>query len=120
MKAGTLDRKVTVQRKSETLSASGDPVVSWGTLVQRLSASVSPTRGDERFTTPQLHAKETTTFRIRWHQAIADLTPKDRIVYPAIGDGETPDPTAIFDILAVHELGRRETLEIIAFRRADT
>jgi head-tail adaptor len=120
MKAGTLDRKVTLQRKSETLSASGEPVVSWGTLVQRLSASVSPTRGDESFTQPQLRAKQTTTFRVRWHQAIADLTPQDRIIYPAIGAGEEPEPTAIYDILAVHELGRRETLEIIAFRRADT
>lgn len=120
MKAGTLDRKITVQQVSVTQSASGEQSESWGPLVQRLSASVSPTRGDESFTQPQLRAKQTTTFRMRWHEAIAGLNPKDhRIVYPAIGEAETPDPTAVYDILAVHEQGRRETLEIIAFRRAD-
>lgn len=119
MRAGTLDRKITIQRGSVSLSASGDSTITWGTLVQRLSAAVTPTRGDERFTHPQLHAKQTTTFRVRWHEAISDLNPKDRIVYPAIGSGETPEPTAIYDVLAVHEHGRRETFEIIAFRRAD-
>src|SRR5262245_27061349 len=119
MRAGTLDRKITLQRKSVTLSASGDPSVTWGTLVQRLSASALPTRGDERFTQPQLAAKELINFKVRWHQAIADLSPQDRVVYPAIGEGEEPAPNTVFDILAVHELGRRETFEIIAFRRAD-
>ena len=119
MRAGTLDRFLTIQRKSVAQSASGEEVVTWGVLVQRRLCSVSPTRGDERFTDPQYAAKQTTEFRIRYSDAVADLTPQDRIVYPAIGDGEEAPATSIYDVLAVHELGRRETLQILAFRRAD-
>jgi len=119
MRAGTLDRKITIERKSATPSSSGEPVETWGVLVQRLSASVSPTRGDERFVPPQYVGKETTEFRIRWHQAIADLSPLDRIVYPAIAVSDQPAPNTVYDVVAVHELGRRETLLVIGFRRAD-
>jgi head-tail adaptor len=117
MRAGTLDRRITIQRKSDTPSTDGHPVETWSNLVARRWASVMPTGGDERFTDPQYAAKEQTTFHIRWSQDVADLSPLDRIVYPAT-DG-TPAPNTVYDILAVHELGRRETLQIVTFRRAD-
>ena len=122
MRAGRLDRRITIQRKSEIQSASGQPVITWATLptAQRLWASMTPASGDERFTDPQVAAKQQVEFKIRWSLFVADLSPLDRIVYPAINSGDTPAPTAIYDILAVHELERREGLSIIAFRRADT
>jgi SPP1 family predicted phage head-tail adaptor len=119
MRAGLLDRRITIQRKSVTQSGSGQSIETWSTLVQRMWAQVSPVSGDERFTQPQYAAKEQTEFRIRWAQAIADLSPLDRIIYPAVGISEQPAPASIYDILSVGELGRRETLQIIAFRRAD-
>ena len=109
MRAGLMDRRITLQRKSSTPSSSGDPVVTWAALAT-VWANVSPVRGDERFTDPQYAAKEQTDFRIRYSSDVADLSPLDRILYQS----------ATYDILAVHELGRRETLQIIAFRRADT
>jgi head-tail adaptor len=114
-----LVRYITIQRRSVTQSSSGEEVATWGTVVQRRLASVSPTRGDERFSQPQYAAKQTTEFRIRYSNDVADLTPLDRIVYPAIGEGEEAPATSIYDVLAVHELGRRETLQVVAFRRAD-
>jgi hypothetical protein len=65
--------------------------------------------GDERFSQPQLVAKQQTEFGVRWSSDIADLSPLDRISYGG----------SVWDILSVAELGRREGLKIIAVRRAD-
>jgi SPP1 family predicted phage head-tail adaptor len=104
MKAGTLDRRITIQRKATTQSDSGQPVDTWAALVGSRWASVRPVRGDERFTAPQYAAKQQTEFQIRWSQDVADLTPLDRIIYPA----GSSDLTAVFDILAVHESAARK------------
>jgi hypothetical protein len=79
--------------------------------------------GNEAFSTPQIGAKQQAEFHVRWSSTIADLTPLDRIVCPVVPvtSPETPVPdTSIYDIAAVHEIGRRRGLRIIAVRRADT
>ena len=119
MRAGKLDRLITLQRKDSVASSSGQPIDTWEDLVSRRWASVAPVRGDERFTAPQYAAKEQTEFRIRWSENVADLSPLDRIVYPASNGDPVPDPRHVYDILAVHEIGRFEGLKIITFRRAD-
>lgn len=127
MQGGRLDRYLTVQRPSEALGEDGSPVVAWGTLGDeaRRPASIRPVRGDERFTAPQLVAREQVEFRIRYASALADLSPLDRIIYPALTDAEVASPPAsiatrrLYDILSVAELGRREGFQIIAARRAD-
>lgn len=116
MKAGKLDRRITLQRKASTQSDSGQPQDTWNTLAGPRWAAVAPVRGDERFTAPQYAAKQQTEFRIRWSQDVAGLTPLDRIIYP---HGST-NQADIYDVLAVHEIGRHEGLKIITFRRADT
>ena len=115
MKAGKLDRRITVQRKTSTQSDSGQPLDTWATLVGPRWAAVAPVRGDERFTAPQYAAKQQTEFKIRWSQDVADLTPLDRIIYPYGSENEAD----IYDVLAVHEIGRQEGMQIITFRRAD-
>lgn len=119
MRAGALDRRITIQRKTVTQSPSGAPRETWSNLAQRRPASRKPVRGDERFNTPQLVAREQIEFRIRYSADVANLTPKDRIIEPALSGNETPETRAIYDILAVHEIGRREGLQIITARRAD-
>jgi hypothetical protein len=60
--------------------------------------------------------------RARWSSDIADITPLDRIVFPTVLDTSPPTPvpsTSVYDILEVHEIGRREGFKIIAVRRAD-
>jgi head-tail adaptor len=121
MRYGRLDRKVILQRKSISHSASGQATESWSTLATRW-ASVETATGDERFSTPQLIAKQQQEFQVRWTQDIADLSPLDRLVYTAVTDTSPPMPipsASIYDIIEVHEIGRREGLKIIAVRRAD-
>lgn len=122
MRAGRLDRRITIQRFTTEYSPSGHPNKVWSDLVSRRWAQVSPVRGEERFSAPQLAAKEQVEFRIRWGQAVADVNPRDRIVYPAVEPGspaEEIDEARLYDILAVHEIGRRDGLRIIAARRVD-
>jgi head-tail adaptor len=121
VRAGKLDKRIAIQRKSITQSPSGQPVETWATVATRW-AYVVPASAGERFSTPQLAAKQQTEFGIRWSQDIADLTPLDRLVYP-IPSGSPPPPvpsTSIYGVLEVHEVGRHEGFRIIAVRRVDT
>jgi SPP1 family predicted phage head-tail adaptor len=120
---GRLDRKITIQRKAVAFADDGSEVEAWTDLAANRWASVSPVSGDERFSVPEIAANQQTEFLIRWSSTVEGLTPKDRIIYPVVPatSPETPVPdTSIYDIAAVHEVGRRKALRIIAVRRTDT
>ena len=127
MQAGKLDRLITIQRATKTQGLDGHPSEAWTSIgALRRPASMRPLRGDERFNDPQWVANEQIEFRVRYASGIADLEPKDRIIYPAITSAElndSPQPDVeerrIHDIIAVHEIGRREGLQIITVRRTD-
>lgn len=123
MRAGRLDRKIDLQRSQATQSPSGAPVEQWHTLCARRAASYRVLKGEERNTAPQFVAREQVEFKIRWSAALADLNPKDRLIYPALRDDTSPADEAtrgrIFEIVSVAELGRREDMQIIAARRTD-
>lgn len=125
MPAGKLDRKITIQRKSSTLSDSGDPVETWTNIAVRLSASMWPFRGTEGFSNPQETAYEQIEFRIRYSLDVADLMPQDRIIYPALTEAQAADAgyvipgRSIHDVLGVLEINRREGFKIITQRRPD-
>jgi SPP1 family predicted phage head-tail adaptor len=108
MRYGRLDRRVTLERKATSLSLSGEETETWSTLATRWAAVETPT-GDEKFSNPQLVAKQQQEFLVRWSSDIADLSPLDRLSYNG----------SAYDIHAVSEVGRREALKIIATRRAD-
>jgi SPP1 family predicted phage head-tail adaptor len=116
MRSGRLDRKITLQRKSVSFAADGSEVETWADLAANRWAAVTPFGGDERFAIPEIGAKQQVEFQVRWSTDVADLTPLDRIIYPV---GSSAD-TSIYDVAAVHEIGRREGLRIIAIRRTDT
>ncbi|MBN8959082.1 MAG: phage head closure protein [Rhizobiales bacterium] len=120
MRAGRLDRKITIQRKTVTQSSSGAPIETWAAISHRRWASYRPVRGDERFGGEQWAASEQVEFSIRYSSDVADLSPLDRVIYPA-PDVDTPTPAdnTIFDIMAVQEIGRREGLRLVAARRAE-
>lgn len=122
MRAGRLDRLITIQRKSVTSSPSGEPIETWTTIVARRAAGYRPLKGDERFTGEQVVGSEQVEFLIRRSANVADLSQLDRVVYPALADEspeDVPDTRNIYDVLAVHEIGRREGLLIITQRRSD-
>lgn len=123
--AGKLDRKITIQRKSSTLSDSGDPVDTWTNISVRRSASMWPFRATEGFANPEETAYEQIEFRIRYSTDVADLMPQDRVIYPALTTAQAADVgyvipgRSIHDVLGVLEIGRREGFKIITQRRPD-
>lgn len=120
------DRQVIIQRKTETLSPSGAPVVTWADIVNPCFAfKQEPSSGGERFASPEKVAEQAATFTIRFHEIPSDkrpLTPKDRIIYPIDGIGanvQEPATGRVFDILSADEVGREVDLSIKTTRRAD-
>jgi hypothetical protein len=120
VRGGSLNRKICIQRKSNTLTASGFPQEVWVDLAFSYWASYEPVKGDERLDAPQAVAKQQVLFRIRKTSSF-EPGPLDRIVFPcpATEDEQTPAESAVFDIIEVREFDRRKGWEIIAFRRAD-
>jgi head-tail adaptor len=113
-----LDRKITVERRAASRDAYGQETETWTEVVARRSASIRPVTGEERFTSEQFISRQQVEFRVRWSQNLADLSPLDRIIYPPPG-GSPPEAFELYDIIAVHEIGRREGLRIIAARRSE-
>lgn len=105
MRAGKLDRRITIRRKTITWSGSGEPIETWADLAT-VWAQQRPNRGGERFATRQLVGTAVMTFHIRYR---AGLTVQDRIVY----DGKT------WDIADIREIGRKVVHEIDCAARAD-
>jgi head-tail adaptor len=117
MRAGQLDTRVALQRKATVYSGSGDPIDTWLTLVERWAA-MRPLTGIEANASEQWVAREQTEFTVRWSQEIAALSPLDRVICPADDASVSPEVArSVYDIVAVHEIGRNEALRIIAARR---
>lgn len=100
MRAGKLDRRITIQRKTVTRGEYNAPVESWNDLIT-VWAQQRPNRGSERFTASEIHGQQVMTFHIRYRD---DLFVTDRIFYQA-------KPWQILDI---REVGRRVVTEIDA------
>ena len=115
MRAGQLDRQVAVQRGTASTSSSGEETFTWTTLAERW-ADKRPVAGVERYGGQQLEAREQVEFRLRWDTSIADLQPTDRLIEPA-QDAAFPPERSIYDVIAVHEIGRREGFRVITARR---
>jgi len=118
------DRQIIIQRKTVTQSGSGEEIDAWVDMV-KCFAFVAPTRGSERFSSPEKVAEQEVTFTIRFHEipdASRPLGPEDRIIYPVDGIGEnaqTPATNRIYDIVSPDEVGRQVDLSIKTIRRAD-
>jgi SPP1 family predicted phage head-tail adaptor len=119
MLAGLLDRRITIRRLAQVRDAHGEIVKdALGAIVEEwqdmttLWASKTDIRDAERIAAQQVGSTVTSRFVIRWSERVDDLTPRDRLRYPA-ADGRD------FNIVAVKELGRREGLEITAAARND-
>lgn len=101
MRAGSMDRRVTIQRKSITQSDSGQETVAWVDVAQVWAQKIE-NRGAERFATQQFVGHAIKTFRFRWSSTVAEVTTEHRISF----DGRA------YDITDVREIGRREGIEV--------
>jgi head-tail adaptor len=117
MRAGTLDTRVALQRKSTSFSASGEPVEGWSTLAERWS-DIKPVTGAERNAAQQWVAREQTQFTLRWSSEVDDFSPLDRIICPADDAATSPTPSrSVYDVMAVYQPDRHETVIVMAARR---
>jgi len=106
MRAGKLDRRLTVQRKTLVANDGWNDTPAWADLVtvwaekEHASEDVQNTDGGE-------YHFGIITFRSRW---FADIRETDRILF----EGE------VFEIRGIREIGRREGLEFKAKAWTDT
>lgn len=104
MRAGLLDRKITIQAKTVTQSDSGEEVETWSTLATVWAHKIE-NRGAERFTARQLTGNAVRTFQFRWSTTLSVLTVENQLVYEGV----------TYDITDVREIGRHEGIEVDCF-----
>lgn len=106
--AKSLDCRVTLRRATYTTSPLNTQIATWADL-DTVWAEQSYRNASESDGVQQLRATLESRFVIRWSSIVADLNPKDRIMFD---DRE-------YDIKQVLPIGRRQWLEIHAVARAD-
>jgi SPP1 family predicted phage head-tail adaptor len=79
MKAGALNKYVTIQAAVEVADSYGQPIVTWTTWKQ-VWASIEPVSGREYFAVQQTQSEVNQRVRIRY---LDGLTTKHRILYGA-------------------------------------
>ena len=100
MRAGKLDRTITIERKTETVSPTGAVVAAWLNIATVRAEIV--TQSASEFLTGFGEAESgTIAFRIRY---LADITTADRVSYAG----------TIYNLKEVAEIGRRSGLELRA------
>ena len=100
IRAGSLDRRITVQQATTTLDSFGEPIKAWADLCT-VWAQVKPVGGNERFQGQQVNPEVDTRFIIRYR---TDVRVAQRVVY----DGEQ------YDVLGILEIGRHAGQELLA------
>jgi len=104
MRAGSLDRTITIQRATVTVQDDGTPAHSWAPLAT-VRAQLIQAATDEFIRDFGASSEATYVFRIRWLDGIKLA---DRVSYAG----------RIFDIKEIKELGRREGLELRCLEKA--
>lgn len=108
MKAGRLDRRVTIMRASTSTNAFNEKEPEWLDIAT-VWASKEDISDGERICAQEVSAEITTRFQIRHSSAVADVNPKDRVRCEG----------RVYDIFSVKEIPYRAGLEITATARAD-
>jgi head-tail adaptor len=116
-RAGLLDTLIALQRNTQSYSSTGEPIEMWSTLAQRW-ADLRPVLGTEVNAAEQWVAREQIEFTIRWSPELGDLSPLDRLICPASAAASSPIIVrSIYDIIAVHQPERNDTMKILTARR---
>ena len=108
MRAGPLDRRITIERATATLDGFGGESLVWLTL-SVLWASVTPISDGERFRSDERAADITTRFVVRRSDMTKTIDAKDRILFEG----------RMYQIYGVKEIGFRDGIEITASARGE-
>ncbi len=100
MLAGKLDRFITIEQPTESITAQGEVTQAWATLAS-VWAQYQPLNSTERFAGDAARGVFSAKFNIRYR---SDVTEKMRIYFNA----------RRYRILGINEIGRREGLQIIS------
>jgi len=98
MRAGSMDRRVTLQRFTTTQDEYGEEIQTWTDLAT-VFAEVRQQGGREYLAAATIMADQRVVFFIRWYPG---LTVLDRVSYGG----------ALHDIEEVREIGRRDGVEL--------
>lgn len=98
MRAGKLDRLITIERLDETVAPSGAVTADWS-RVAKVRAELVQQAADEFLAGPGEGEQRTLVFRIRWRTG---LSTADRVIF----EGKP------FDLKQIVEIGRRRGLEL--------
>lgn len=112
MRAGQLRHKVKIQTAAGSTGSYGtDPNKETYTTIATRRARIAPMTGAEQFQGQQIYAEATTQIGLRWDSAIADLSPKYRIV-------DASSTGRVYDIIGVINLEERDReLRVMAKER---
>lgn len=108
MRAGRLDRRITIITPSATQDAYGEEIRNWSTLAE-VWAGLRYAGQGERFTENQFQGMVDTVFSIRWSNTVKTMDVRNRVIFD----------NRIFDIVGIHEISRREGLEIFAYTKGE-
>lgn len=95
---GNMDRRITIERETETVKPSGSVVKAW-THVATVWAEIVQRTASEFFTGYGEAENGSVIFRVRYHPGI---TTADRVSYAG----------KVYDLKEITELGRRDGLEL--------
>lgn len=107
IRAGELNRRITIEQKSVTLDAQNAPIETWSVFAANVPAAFKPVSGTDEVQGNEQSAQVRAEFWLRFK---AGITTEHRIVY----QGRT------FDILDVVEINYRDGLRLPAIERRRT
>lgn len=107
LRAGELNRRITIERKSVALDEQNAPIETWAALASNVPAAFRPVSGTDEVQGNEQSAQVRAEFWLRFK---AGITTEDRIDYQG----------RKFDILDVVEINFREGLRLPAIERRRT
>jgi SPP1 family predicted phage head-tail adaptor len=114
MRAGALDRRLTILRPVVETNSSNEDVETFVAFATVWTEKNDISDG-EKLRAQEIGSSITTRFRIRWSSALSAMTPKWRVRLK----GLTPAQDRDFEVTGLKEIGRKHGLEITATARTD-
>lgn len=115
MRAGDLDRRITLQSATLTRDAMNNPTRTWADVATVWASRLDVSDG-ERIAAKQVGAEIGTRFVIRHSETVEDVNPTWRLT----SDGVTYEIVAVKEVKKMQgDRGRKRGFEITAVARAD-